>query len=396
MLVFSINVSLLNAQRHFYLNLSKQCLSAESALTKIQQEFEIDPNSHFKLINDTTDRLGMQHLTYKQYLYDFEIVGCMVLVHVKKGSVQSMNGIIMEQDLLPFERPSQTRSSLEILGEKVYIPIENAGKTTTKLAIKQLDNKSQSEIYLDASTGDTLRTISMRNFLDGNSNAKIDYVNYFPYKDNEEMEVLECKLVNNNYYSLQDTYRNFLHSPSGIYPSDLGLQDSTTFWISINIDSLKKSFNITEEVAWWYYSIKFTLSPLSNPDSILYSAYLDEPRVDYWWGEISFESEEAISLKKLRHLIPPKDFLLLTHGKYHLNIWRQAFIIHLKQMKVNLKTIYSLVCPELNVILLAKYFGECKSHTITSTNNLESEDMTTTIVELDPSTMNMAPTPIPG
>jgi Zn-dependent metalloprotease len=84
LLVFSINVSLLNAQRHFYLNLSKQCLSAESALTKIQQEFEIDPNSHFKLINDTTDRLGMQHLTYKQYLYDFEIVGCMVLVHAKK------------------------------------------------------------------------------------------------------------------------------------------------------------------------------------------------------------------------------------------------------------------------------------------------------------------------
>lgn len=302
LLVFSINVSLLNAQRHFYLNLSKQCLSAESALTKIQQKFEIDPNCHFKLINDTTDRLGMQHLTYKQYLYDFEIVGCMVLVHVKKGSVQSMNGIIMEQDLLPFERPSQTRSSLEILGEKVYIPIEKAGKTTTKLAIKQLDNKSQSEIYIDASTGDTLRTISMRNFLDGNSNTKIDYVNYFPYKDSEEMEVLECKLVDNNYYSLQDTYRNFLHSPSGIYPSDLGLQDGTTFAVYINIDSLKKSFNITEEVAWWYYSLKFTLSPLSNPDSILYSAYLDEPRIDYWWGEISFESEEAISLKKLKHI----------------------------------------------------------------------------------------------
>ena len=95
LLVFSINVSLLNAQRHFYLNVSKQCLSAESALAKIQQEFEIDPNSHFKLINDTTDGLGMQHLTYKQYLYDFEIVGCMVLVHVKKGSVQSMNGSLL-------------------------------------------------------------------------------------------------------------------------------------------------------------------------------------------------------------------------------------------------------------------------------------------------------------
>ena len=31
--------------------------------------------------------------------------------------------------------------SLEILGEKVYIPIENAGKTTAKLTIKQLDKK---------------------------------------------------------------------------------------------------------------------------------------------------------------------------------------------------------------------------------------------------------------
>lgn len=155
LLVFSINVSLLNAQRHFYLNVSKQCLSAESALAKIQQEFEIDPNSHFKLINDTTDGLGMQHLTYKQYLYDFEIVGCMVLVHVKKGSVQSMNGIIMEQDLLPFERPSQTRSSLEILGEKVYIPIEKAGKTTTKLAIKQLDNETPMQKLIMSITSHT-------------------------------------------------------------------------------------------------------------------------------------------------------------------------------------------------------------------------------------------------
>lgn len=301
LLVFSINVSLLNAQRHFHLNLSKQCLSAESALTKIQKKFEIDPNSHFKLINDSTDGLGMQHLTYKQYLYDFEITGCMVLVHVKKGIVQSMNGIIMEQNLLPFERPSQTRSSLEILGEKVYIPIEKAGETTTKLAVKQLDKKSQSEIYLDANTGDTLLTISLRNFLNGNNNAKIDYINYFTYKGDKDLEVLECNVIDNRYYSLQDNYRNFLHSPSSINPVDLGLHDSTTFWVSINIDSLKKCFNFEEDGSCWNYSLKFTLSPLSNPDSILYSANLTQPSFD-WWGDISFESEEAINVKEIRDI----------------------------------------------------------------------------------------------
>jgi Zn-dependent metalloprotease len=224
LLVFSINVSLLNAQRHFYLNLSKQCLSAESALTKIQQEFEIDPNSHFKLINDTTDRLGMQHLTYKQYLYDFEIVGCMVLVHAKKGVIQSLNGIIMEQELLPSGRPSQTRNSLEIEGKKVYILIKKDGKSIAKLAIKQLDKKSQSEIYLDASTGDTLRTISMRNFLDGNTNAKLDYINYYPYKEDEEIEVLECEVLSNNLYSMRDSYRDIAStSTSKFYPTDLGI-----------------------------------------------------------------------------------------------------------------------------------------------------------------------------
>lgn len=290
LLVFSINVSLLNAQRHFFLNLSKQCLSAESALTKIQQEFEIDPNSHFKLINDTTDRLGMQHLTYKQYLYDFEIVGCMVLVHLKNGVVQSINGMIMEQELLPFERSSQTRSSLAIEGEKVYIPIETEGKTAIKLAIKQLDKKSQLEIYLDASTGDTLRTISMRNFLNGNTNARFDYINYYPYKEDEEIEVLECKVLSNNLYSMRDSFRNISSlSTSLIYLSDFGIYpDIEQIAIRFHLDSLEKSLNFKGDLCG-ECSLKITLYPKTNPDSILYSnVKQDEEWNDYWdslWNE---------------------------------------------------------------------------------------------------------------
>ena len=272
LLVFSINVSLLNAQRHFHLNLSKQCLSAESALTEIQQTFKLDPNSHFEQINDRKDELGMQHLTYKQYLYDFEIVGCMVLVHLKNGVVQSMNGMIMEQEILPFEKNSLTRSSIKMEGEKVYIPIETEEKTTIKLAIKQLDKKSQSEIYLDANTGDTLRTISLRNFLDGNTNAKIDYINYFPYKDSEEIEILECKFTNNNLYSLQDSYRNFLHISSSVVTlSDFGIYSGFEhIAVRFHLDSLKNTFKFNGNL-YEGCSLKITLYPKTNPDSILYS-----------------------------------------------------------------------------------------------------------------------------
>ena len=94
--IFAYNAICANIQGHFFLNVESDNIQVVNVESHFVQWLDLPANTTFTLFRDTTDNIGIRHLSYQQFVNGTEVANSMILVHAKINVVFAVNGDIME------------------------------------------------------------------------------------------------------------------------------------------------------------------------------------------------------------------------------------------------------------------------------------------------------------
>ena len=177
----------------FSINIEKYNLTKEQIELNLKSYLSLSEYVSFKKVNERTDDLGFVHINYQQLFNGIPIDGAIIMLHIKNGKPNSLNGQIVDIKNLVINPTITTSKALEIAKQftKVtelinnypiqlliaQIPSENG--FTQKLAYKvRIDaNKpfTMCNVFVDAITGQVVNKISLINDADVTATANTLY-----------------------------------------------------------------------------------------------------------------------------------------------------------------------------------------------------------------------------
>ncbi len=145
---------------HFWLKLQDRNISMDEATSHFGEWLNLPEGTTFKLIGDETDQLGIRHLRYRQYVGGYEVQASTVVVHGRNGTITSANGVVMEQTAQPkvMRKAPMRNDGKTDSAEKLYLVQTPSGFRYAKLHYDFMQN---ADVYVDAETGETLKTLPL-------------------------------------------------------------------------------------------------------------------------------------------------------------------------------------------------------------------------------------------
>ncbi len=165
LLAFSSNVG------HFSKNVSVENIQVENISNYFNNWFSLAPSTSFKVVGDKCDKMGIRHISFQQYYQGVEVEGCLVLVHARNGIVQSLNGVLMEDQQKPNNtaaRVSKRRALAKVRnqesGDAKYMltPVFNGDSVEYRIAYMIHSAEEMADVYVDAESGEILKKISTK------------------------------------------------------------------------------------------------------------------------------------------------------------------------------------------------------------------------------------------
>lgn len=227
--------------------------------------FGLDENHTFKLSSTKTDELKITHYTYKHFFKGILVEGSFIMINYKNDDLYSANGQIAEfksiETNISITEDTAKKKAAEFTKVKNIsnfpietlisrIPSSNGFeyKLAYKVRFESFDPFIQKDIYVDASNGNILNTISLIAHVDTPANANTLY---------SGTQTITSDSYNGS-YRLKDNLRN-IQTFDATNATDLALNNSTditnsnTTWGTY--PSLT-SFTITNiSQNWWYSAI---------------------------------------------------------------------------------------------------------------------------------------------
>ncbi len=246
----------------FSVNLEKEKLSKENAVTQIQTWFGLSENHTFQQVSERTDELGITHTNYQQYFKGYKVEASMIMFHFKNGIITSINGNISEfkeietQIFITSEnakdKAKQYLKVNELLNdypiETVIARIPNEKIEIYKLSYKvRIDSYKPFEmcyVYVDSQTGNILNKINLI------ADADVVGSGQTMYSGSQSITV-------DSYaggYRLRDNARNIetFNAASGVQNAIDISSSSSTF----SGTPMLNSFTISSvSQNWWYASL---------------------------------------------------------------------------------------------------------------------------------------------
>lgn len=186
-----------NQQGHFFLNVESEKVQVSSVESKFADWLDLPENTTFILFRDTTDNIGIRHLSYQQYVEGTIVSNAIVLVHAKNEIVYAVNGDIMDastsiqhlqKKITSEEAIRKVRKKSNIVTAPLCIirTIVN-GKTIYRYAYEVLADDLTNKQYVDAESGEIIKTIPLIYSADVQGTATTMYYGTQPitcYEDN--------------------------------------------------------------------------------------------------------------------------------------------------------------------------------------------------------------------
>lgn len=168
--LFSILVALFatinlfaNVQGHFFLNVESENVQVAQTQSHFAQWLDLPANTTFTLFRDTTDNIGIRHLSYQQFVNGTEVANSMILVHAKNNVVFAVNGDIMEasstaqqvhRKITANEAISKVRKKANSTAAPLKIVRSTIdGEMIYRYAYEVLTDDATCKQYVDAETG---------------------------------------------------------------------------------------------------------------------------------------------------------------------------------------------------------------------------------------------------
>ena len=215
--LFSILVALFatinlfaNVQGHFFLNVESENVQVAQAQSHFAQWLDLPANTTFTLFRDTTDNIGIRHLSYQQFVNGTEVANSMILVHAKNNVVFAVNGDIMEvsstaqqvhRKITAKEAISKVRKKANSTAAPLKIVRATIdGEMIYRYAYEVLADDATCKQYVDAETGDIITSVPLVFNADVEGTAMTMYYGTQP---------ITCFEDNGTYY-LRDTERGII------------------------------------------------------------------------------------------------------------------------------------------------------------------------------------------
>ncbi len=270
----------------FHFDLSQENIPHEKATDYFNEWFTLDSNCTFEQVRDYTDKLGIRHTNYQQYYNGIEVEHCIIMIHSRDGQLTHANGCVMETENQP--KATTKRISKEEAAKKVYpqstgkqnaelliISISTDHGTLFRPAYKIYDITKNADIYVDAETGEIIKTISHiynadvtcrgYSLYNGWQNFTCDYSNttgYYTLTDNaRQIITIDATQANSDYlYQAITDYENETDEDKKYTILNQGFMNfmgtcraignTTTTWSITTLASV--TITSTPDNSWWY------------------------------------------------------------------------------------------------------------------------------------------------
>lgn len=298
----TINKSKLKIENYngsFYVDLSKENKTTEQLTKDLAAWFSLDTNHSFVLLSSKTDELNFTHNYYQQYYKGVLIEGAILMLHAKNGIVYASNGQIAQFEKTDINPIISIDNAVIIAKEHLKVndlintyPVETLiakipngvsfdYKFVQKVRIDSANPFVMANVYIDASNGNVLNTISLvTNCMSTDSEKVIEKKPFMPFKNdlsNSENAVLADtpatantlysgtqSIITDSYnggYRLRDNTRNIqtfdatnanTFNLNG-YPNSIDYVNNSTTWTTYPALTKFTISNISQN--WWYSAI---------------------------------------------------------------------------------------------------------------------------------------------
>ena len=161
-----------NVPGHFFMHVENENVPLSQVESRFSRWLDLPASSALTLFRDETDELGIRHLAYQQSVNGTEVLHGIVIVHAKNGVVYAVNGDIMDATLAaqpsanritPAKAAQQVRNNAKPSDARMKIVrayIE--GKPVFRYAYEVTTEDFSEKRYIDAETGNRIKTAPMR------------------------------------------------------------------------------------------------------------------------------------------------------------------------------------------------------------------------------------------
>lgn len=148
------------ANGHFWLRLSDCHIMMDQTHQQLDEWFSLPAYNSFELTKDYTDRLGIRHQEYQQYVGGVKVSGGIVKVHGRNGMATSANGYVLEGVSAPQRIRRLARSGAKTTDGRTMVLVET--DSGTRYAYYSRDFMTGDEMYTDVETGEVVKRLSRR------------------------------------------------------------------------------------------------------------------------------------------------------------------------------------------------------------------------------------------
>ena len=167
----SLGIMAQTSDGHFFLSFEGKNVPVENVEQHFAEWFSLPADTEWQLVGSSTDLLGMDRIEYRQFVGGIEVEHSQILLHVKDGKVNTANGTVMEQQSTPQPSAKIRRSSKvlksgsqpDLLGRTLYLVATDDGY---RYAYKTLAADGKAWIYTDADSGEELKRVGTRHYID--------------------------------------------------------------------------------------------------------------------------------------------------------------------------------------------------------------------------------------
>ena len=140
------------AQGHFSHIVEEENVNLSEVESKFSAWLDLPENTNFVMFRDETDDLGIRHQSYQQYIDGIKVLNAVVLVHAKDNKVISVNGDILSEkvQMMSTKHP-----------KSLIVRVKDGNTVSTRYAFEKTTDDHTKKIYIDAQTGEIIKTVPL-------------------------------------------------------------------------------------------------------------------------------------------------------------------------------------------------------------------------------------------
>ncbi|WP_196888509.1 CUB domain-containing protein [Aureivirga sp. CE67] len=187
------NIIVYTKDGSFNKKLKKEKIKLNQLLNSVNHWFHLNEDYSFQQISSRTDKLGFTHINFEEYYKGVKVENGILMVHLKAGYVNSINGQIHALKDVSSSLKVSKRKALELAKSKlkvskliqkypvetIYLRVKHKDSFNFKLAQKvRIDSNEPFEmchLYLDANSGEILSKVNLFYNEDTSGTADILY-----------------------------------------------------------------------------------------------------------------------------------------------------------------------------------------------------------------------------